>query len=88
MLFFGLGSLFYVTILLINAVAVLSEDRFLARIGMTSSSSADQQGFGAPRDNDSIKAKLVNMISSVRTLMRIPLMLINTLMIIYLLVLG
>ncbi|TID16545.1 Yos1-like protein [Venturia nashicola] len=29
---FGLGSLFYVGVLLVNAIAVLSEDRFLARI--------------------------------------------------------
>ncbi len=28
---FGLGRLFYVTLLLINAVAVLSEERFLSR---------------------------------------------------------
>ncbi|KAH7123853.1 Yos1-like protein [Dendryphion nanum] len=85
MLFFGLGSLFYVSVLLVNAIAVLSEDRFLARIGWTAGSA--DPGFGA-RSDDSIKAKLVNMISSVRTLMRIPLMLINTLMILYLLVLG
>ncbi|KAK8254772.1 hypothetical protein HDK77DRAFT_433112 [Phyllosticta capitalensis] len=31
MLWFGLGGLFYVAILLTNAIAVLSEDRFLAR---------------------------------------------------------
>lgn len=31
MMFFGLGRLFYVIILLINAVAVLSEERFLIR---------------------------------------------------------
>ncbi|KAL3232919.1 hypothetical protein RNJ44_04835 [Nakaseomyces bracarensis] len=28
---FGLGRLFYVTLLLINSVAVLSEERFLSR---------------------------------------------------------
>ncbi|KAI4228121.1 MAG: hypothetical protein L6R36_001901 [Xanthoria steineri] len=31
MMLFGLGNLFYVSILLVNAVAILSEDRFLAR---------------------------------------------------------
>lgn len=31
MVFFGLGRLFYVILLLINAVAVLSEERFLVR---------------------------------------------------------
>ena len=31
MVLFGLGKLFYVVLLLINAVAVLSEERFLGR---------------------------------------------------------
>jgi hypothetical protein len=31
MLFFAFGHIFYISILLINAIAVLSEDRFLAR---------------------------------------------------------
>lgn len=31
MLFLGLGKIFKVALLLINAIAVLSEDRFLAR---------------------------------------------------------
>ncbi|KAH6878961.1 Yos1-like protein [Alternaria rosae] len=85
MFFFGLGGLFTVAVLLVNAIAILSEDRFLARIGWTASA---EPGFGGPRDDASIKARLINLVSSVRTLMRLPLMLINTLMIIYLLVLG
>lgn len=58
-----------VSVLLINAIAILSEDRFLARIGWTSSAAADP-GFGAPRDDASVKARLVQFVSSVRTLMR------------------
>lgn len=85
MLFFGLGGLFYVAVLLINAIAILSEDRFLARIGWTSSA---EPGFGGQRDDASVKARLINLVSSVRTLMRIPLMFINTLMIVYLIILG
>ncbi|KAF2204499.1 Yos1-like protein [Delitschia confertaspora ATCC 74209] len=80
MLFFGLGGLFYVSVLLINAVAILSEDRFLARIGWTT---AADPGFGGARDDASIKARMINLISSVRTLMRIPLIGINTLIILY-----
>ncbi|KAF1912412.1 Yos1-like protein [Ampelomyces quisqualis] len=86
MILFGLGGLFYVAVLLINAIAILSEDRFLARIGWTAS--ASEPGFGGQRDDASVKARLINLVSSVRTLMRIPLMFINTLMIVYLLVLG
>jgi hypothetical protein len=57
-----------VLVLLVNAVAILSEDRFLARIGWTSA--AADPGFGGPRDDASVKARLVQFISSVRTLMR------------------
>jgi hypothetical protein len=49
-------------------VAILSEDRFLARIGWTASTS--DPGFGAPREDVSIKGKLITFINSVRTLMR------------------
>ncbi|KAF1986169.1 Yos1-like protein [Aulographum hederae CBS 113979] len=85
-LLFGFGGLIYVSVLLINAIAVLSEDRFLARIGWGSSS--PDPTFGSPQDTQSVKAKIVNLIASVRTLMRIPLILINTLIIVYELVLG
>ncbi|KAF1355004.1 Yos1-like protein [Delphinella strobiligena] len=86
MLFFGLGGLFYVSILLINAIAILSEDRFLARIGWGSTQT--EPAFGGGQDTTSMKAKIVNLIASVRTLMRIPLIAINMLIIIYELVLG
>ncbi|CAL8575191.1 hypothetical protein XPA_001130 [Xanthoria parietina] len=87
MMLFGLGNLFYVSILLVNAVAILSEDRFLARIGW--GSAPTEPAFGGSRDEAaSVKGKLVNLISSVRTLMRIPLIVINTLIIVYALVLG
>ncbi|KAH7564141.1 hypothetical protein BM1_01188 [Bipolaris maydis] len=67
MFFFGLGGLFYVAVLLINAIAILSEDRFLARIGWTASA---DPGFPGQRDDSSVKARLINLVSSVRTLMR------------------
>ncbi|KAF2636698.1 Yos1-like protein [Massarina eburnea CBS 473.64] len=85
MFFFGLGGLFYVAVHLINAIAILSEDRFLARIGWTAST---EPGFGGRVDDTSVKARIINLVSSVRTLMRIPLMIINTLMIFYLIILG
>lgn len=87
MMLFGLGNLFYVSILLVNAVAVLSEDRFLARIGWGNTPAEASFG-GGRNDAASVKGKLVNLISSVRTLMRIPLIVINTLVIVYELVLG
>ncbi|CAI7571439.1 unnamed protein product [Penicillium glandicola] len=86
MFFFGLGKLFYVIVLIINAIAVLSEDRFLARVGWGRTQA--EPGFGATYDSTSVKAKSVNLIASVRTVMRIPLIIINTVIIIYELVLG
>jgi len=86
MFLFGLGKLLYVIVLIINAIAVLSEDRFLARIGW--GRTQYDPGFGATPDNASIKAKSVNLIASVRTVMRIPLIAINTTIIIYEIILG
>ncbi|KAF2146760.1 uncharacterized protein K452DRAFT_195049, partial [Aplosporella prunicola CBS 121167] len=61
MLFFGLGGLVYISILLVNAIAILSEDRFLARIGW---GNAAEPGFGGIQDTTSVKARLINLINS------------------------
>ncbi|EGO52429.1 Yos1-like protein [Neurospora crassa] len=79
------GNLIYVSCLLINAIAILSEDRFLARINFSPSSY--DPAFGQSADA-SVQAKIMNLIASVRTLMRPLLILVNTLIIIYELVLG
>jgi hypothetical protein len=93
-----LGTVIYVTLLLINAMAVLSEDRFLARIGWSTvqfqnvntgfQQTYDQNGYGGPPGDIGVKARIVNLIGAVRTLMRIPLIGINIGVIIYELVLG
>jgi len=83
-LLFGFGKLIYVIILLINAVAVLSEDRFLARIGW--GRSQVDPGFGARES--SVQARTGELIASIRTVMRIPLIAINTVIILYELILG
>ncbi|KAK1769978.1 hypothetical protein QBC33DRAFT_512647 [Phialemonium atrogriseum] len=61
------GGLIYVACLLVNAIAILSEDRFLARINLSPSSY--DPAFGQNADA-SAKAKVINLIASVRTLMR------------------
>ncbi|KAA8573999.1 hypothetical protein MFRU_001g01610 [Monilinia fructicola] len=86
-MFFIFGNLIYICVLLINAVAILSEDRFLARVGWSNSISEPAFGGGNAADT-SIKSKLVNLMTSVRTLMRIPLIGINSVIIIYELALG
>ncbi|KAE8148290.1 Yos1-like-domain-containing protein [Aspergillus avenaceus] len=68
MFFFGLGRLVYVAVLITNAIAILSEDRFLARIGWGRTQT--DPAFGASYDSNSVKAKTVDLIASVRTVMR------------------
>jgi len=96
---FSLGTILYVALLLINAMAILSEDRFLARIGWSTSQpqppnasfhqSYDQSGYGVQQGGDvGMKARLINLIGAVRTLMRIPLIGLNIVIIIYELILG
>jgi hypothetical protein len=79
-----LGNLLYIIILLINAVAILSQDRFLARINL---SQARDPGFGVDPES-SAKGRIVHLISSVQTLLRVPLIVVNVLIIAYELVLG
>ncbi|CAH7681254.1 Yos1-like protein [Phakopsora pachyrhizi] len=93
---FGLGKIFYVSLLLINSVAILNEDRFLARIGWSSNSGNPNFGTTNQFHHDpsispngqSVKEKIINLIGAVRTLMRIPLIGLNIVVIIYELILG
>jgi hypothetical protein len=80
-----LGNFFYVVLLLINAVAILDEHRFLARINLSPGSYDPAFGVGP---DASVKAKIINLIASIRTIMRMPLIGINTVVILYQLVLG
>ncbi|XP_033749386.1 immediate early response 3-interacting protein 1-like [Pecten maximus] len=78
---FGLYSLIEAIILCLNAVCVLHEERFLAKIGW----GTDQRGFG---EDPSMKTQLLNLIRSIRTVMRIPLIGINIMVIGFKLILG
>ncbi|KAL4075869.1 Yos1-like protein [Scleroderma citrinum] len=94
-----IGTIIYVALLLINAMAVLSEERFLARIGWSSVQSHnpntgyqqpfDPNGYGYGQQQDvGVKVRIINLISAVRTLMRIPLIGLNLVVIVYELILG
>lgn len=89
----------------INGIAVLSEDRFLARVGWSAKSSSSningmpqqQYGYGdfnsmssglPSSGGEGIKSRLINLISATRTLLRIPLIIVNILVIVYELLLG
>ncbi|KAH8713858.1 Protein transport protein yos1 [Beauveria bassiana] len=104
---FFLGNLFYVTCLLINAVAILSEDRFLARINLSPGS--HDPGFGTGSEPQSVQAKICTNIDEEYVLApragaraqcteelrgkiadrrTVPLIIANTLIILYELILG
>ncbi|NXK12787.1 IR3IP protein, partial [Herpetotheres cachinnans] len=62
---FTLYSLLQAALLIVNAVAVLHEERFLRHVGWGS-----DQGIGGFGEEPGIKAQLTNLIRSVRTVMR------------------
>ncbi|WVQ82468.1 hypothetical protein IAT38_004597 [Cryptococcus sp. DSM 104549] len=99
------GSLLYIGLLFTNAIAILNEERFLARIGWsTRTPTAANSGFGhsptpglydsgfnngmSSGDGPGVKAKLVNLIGATRTLMRIPLIVVNVVVIVYEVIFG
>ena len=76
----SLGDLILSSLLMLNAAAVLNEDRFLSRIGW---------GYEATRgEGASIKKQIINMLYAVRFLLTLPLIVLNTLVIVYKLLAG
>ncbi|KAG2382240.1 hypothetical protein C9374_005442 [Naegleria lovaniensis] len=76
----ALWVLIKIIVLLVNAVAVLNEERFLRRIG-----------FGYRPEvvaEESLKARTINLLHAVRTLLRIPLIFINAFVIVLLVLFG
>ncbi|XP_054839673.1 immediate early response 3-interacting protein 1-like [Eublepharis macularius] len=80
---FILYSLLQAALLVVNAIAVLHEERFLRRIGW-----GTDQGIGGFGEDPGIKGQLMNLIRSVRTVMRVPLIGVNTVTIVLLLLFG
>ncbi|KAK6188349.1 hypothetical protein SNE40_004539 [Patella caerulea] len=77
----SLYSLIEAAILCLNAVCVLHEQRFLAKIGW----GMDQRGFG---EDPGVKTQILNLIRSIRTVVRFPLIPINIAVIAFKLILG
>jgi hypothetical protein len=82
MMAFTLWSLLEAALLVVNAICILHEQRFLAKIGWASDNS---RGFG---EQPGIKAQILNIIHSTRTVMRIPLIFLNSGVIVWKLLLG
>jgi len=68
-----LGALLEASLLVVNAICVLHEKRFLAKVGWASDNA---RGFG---EQLGVKAQILNIIHSTRTVMRIPLIFVNSL---------
>ena len=77
-----LWALLEAGLLVVNAICVLHEQRFLDKVGWGTNSA---RGFG---EQPGVKDQILNIIHSTRTIMRIPLIFINTLVIVKKLLLG
>jgi len=79
---FTLWALLEAGLLIVNAICVLHEQRFLAKVGWASSNA---RGFGEPQG---VKDQIMNIVHSTRTVMRIPLIFVNVFVIVKKLLLG
>ncbi|KAL6052200.1 Immediate early response 3-interacting protein 1 [Balamuthia mandrillaris] len=99
---FTLGTLIEAALLFINALAILNEERFLRpstkhavslpRYYFDSFETGLDVGWayspGEAAEEDSIKEKLIHLLHSIRFLLRIPLVGVNSVYIVYLLIFG
>jgi len=86
MLGFSLWSMMTAIALFVNAVAILNEQRFLSRVGW--GANQEPTGFDNNQDSSSFKSQSMKLISSVQTLLKIPLIGVNIVLILFELVLG
>ncbi|XP_797822.1 immediate early response 3-interacting protein 1 [Strongylocentrotus purpuratus] len=80
---FGLYTLLEAALLCINAIAILNEERFLSKVGWGGDQSVG--GFG---EEPGMKAQIINLIRSIRLVMRVPLIFLNAVTIVVKLILG
>lgn len=79
---FTLWALLEAGLLVVNAICILHEARFLSKVGWASDNA---RGFG---EQSGVKGQLLTIVHSTRTVMRIPLIFINSLVIVKKLLLG
>lgn len=81
----GIYSLLEAGLLFVNAIAILNEKRFLAKyISGSSESFSGDFGDSSP----GVKAQVLTLIRSVHTVLRIPLIAVNVVVIVLKLLLG
>lgn len=74
----GLGVIFKALLLLVNAMAILHEERFLRKVGWSEHDAAMDGG---------VKLQIVNLLKAMRVL-RLPIIIVNTVTVLVLLVVG
>uniref|UniRef100_A0A914X358 Immediate early response 3-interacting protein 1 n=1 Tax=Plectus sambesii TaxID=2011161 RepID=A0A914X358_9BILA len=72
-----LYSLLEVGLLIVNALAILNRERFLSKYGFTQENISS--GFG--QQQNSVKSQFVNLVYAVQTVMRVPLIFVNLMVI-------
>ena len=98
---FSVADIFTASLMFINAMAILSERRFLVPLGLANppSGGGSQAAGGQPfyfDDNANsgagssaaMKEQIKQVLSSIRTLMRMPLIVLNGITIVFLLIFG
>ncbi|XP_015789161.1 immediate early response 3-interacting protein 1 [Tetranychus urticae] len=86
-----LYNLYESILLVINAVAILHEERFLNKIGWGRNQNNPMnfnQPYGVPPPQPGVKANILNLIHSIRTVMRVPLIFLNVVTILFKLLVG
>jgi len=82
-MFESLFTLAEVFLLLLNALAILNEERFLKKVGLTL-----EYGHIEEHMKQTIRFKLIELLNSVRVVMRFPLIFVNVFLIIWIVVFG
>mmetsp|Transcript_6494 Transcript_6494/g.19205 ORF Transcript_6494/g.19205 Transcript_6494/m.19205 type:complete len:87 (-) Transcript_6494:12-272(-) len=76
----SLWTLLQAALLFTNAFAILNEDRFLKKRGITLSSASTDGFYGGPANNSSLKAQVAGFLHACSYL-RVPLIFLNTVVI-------
>jgi hypothetical protein len=83
-----LWNLFEATLLCLNAVCVLNEERFLSKFGWGLKNTGAMEGFGENPAVSPTKQQILHLIRSIRTVMKFPLIFLNILVIFFKLITG
>ncbi|CAG7833796.1 unnamed protein product [Allacma fusca] len=81
-------NLIEATLLCLNAVCVLNEERFLSKFGFGLRNPHQIEGFGEPQHGSNFKVQALHIVRSIRTVVKIPLIFFNILVIAYKLIAG